>query len=151
MTSKKNASTEPAEAVEETVAAPVEETKVSRFAELEAEALADYEPADPYVIDHVDPPIYITEPVESDRVVSMALLYRSNDLEPGKVDPANFHPLLRSICGDAYQRVWSELLAGKHLRVAYALMADIQRHFKPNGPAAGKNGVGAVPGGSSAS
>lgn len=134
MTAKKNAAEE----------APVKE---SLFARLEREAMEDYEPRRPYVIDDVEPPIVITDPVEAERLVALAELFAATR-EQRQIEPARFHPLLKAICGDAYDRVWEELLRKKHLRVAYAFLDDVQSWFAPNGPASAKGGASELPGGS---
>lgn len=104
------------------------------FARLESEAMEDYVPRLPYVIRDVEPPIEITDPVETERVVALAELFAAT--KKGKqVDPSRFHPLLKAICGDAYDRVWDELLRKKHLRVAYRFLDEVQSWFAPNGPA----------------
>ena len=111
---------------------PVQEPEakvLGKFAQLEKEAVGELELLEPYVIgedDGIVPDIVITEPVETERIVAMAIL-----MEHGiaALSPQDFQPMLRAICGDAYERVWNELLAGKHYRVAGAFLVDVQKHF----------------------
>ncbi|SLG40434.1 Uncharacterised protein [Mycobacteroides abscessus subsp. abscessus] len=124
-----------------------EATKVGLFAQLEAEAMEGINVHEPFVIDDVDPPIVITEPVESDRVVALGILYRQTS-GGDQIEPTQFHPLLRALCGNAYDRVWNELLRNAHINVTTRFIKALLDHFRPQGPAAGKGGAEAVPGGS---
>ena len=102
---------------------------LGRFAQLAAEATANYVPHEPYVIgadDGILPDIVITEPVETERVVAMAFLF---DRDVRKMNPQDFQPVLSALCGDVFDRVWNELLVGKHIVVAAALVDDIKAHF----------------------
>lgn len=130
--------------------APVQEPEkkvVGRFTALANEATKDFVPLDPYVIGEEDgilPDIVITEPVETERIVAMTML-----LEHGikNLSPQDFQPLLMAVCGEAYERVWSELLRGKHFKVTAAFLQDVQTHFYGQRPQ-GSNGASDVPGGS---
>lgn len=124
----------------------VDTEELGHFAQLEREAMEGYVPAEPYVLKEFDPPIVITEPVESGRIVAIAELYASG----GRLTPQRFLPVLKAICGDAFERVWTELLCNKHMNVAHRFMKDVQDHFSPK-PAAGSNGAADVPGGSTVS
>lgn len=118
----------------------------SLFARLEREAMEDYTAPEPFVIAEANPPIVITAPVETHRVVAIAQIYSAS--QAGDIDPAQFHPLLRAVCGDAYERVWTEFLADRHYSVAYLFLLEIQKWFLPNGPAAVTGGGEELPGGS---
>ncbi len=144
MTTNKSKTKTTAPAVE----AEVDDSKpLGRFAQLARDAVADYVPKKPYVLDEFDPPIVITEPVETERIIAFAML-----MDPSiEVSPAQFQPLLQAVCGDVYPRVWTDLLRGKHFKVTSAFMRDVVTHFFPKGAALASNGAGDVPGGSQGS
>ncbi|BCN44702.1 hypothetical protein [Prescottella equi] len=122
------------------------QTTESLFARLEREAMEDYTPPKPFVIEEANPPIVITAPVETHRVVAISQIYAAS--QAGDIDPAQFHPLLRAVCGDAYDRVWMEFLADRHYNVAYLFLLELQRWFMPNGASAVTGGGEELPGGS---
>lgn len=96
----------------------------SRLAQLEAEAMADYVPAEPYVLgvdDGFDPPLVITEPVEYARLMGMVDIATSND-------PLGFDDAIRALAGDGADRLLN-YLSGRHFAITSRLLADIQSHF----------------------
>lgn len=119
------------------------------FAQMAADATANYTPHEPYVIgesDGIFPDIVITEPVETERIVAMAMLFETDET---KLNPQDFQPLLAAVCGDAYERVWSELLRGKHFAVTVGFLGILKQHFYgERKPAAA--GASALPGKSGA-
>lgn len=125
MTTKKTTKTDPA----------TEAAVKGKFAQIVADAEDDDEPVEPYIIDDVYPAIIITEPIEYERVLPLAKLYSEKADKYGRMrkdlDPKDFEPLLRALCGDAYDRVVDELLVGRHFRVARAFINDVQAHFAP--------------------
>ncbi|WP_430332736.1 hypothetical protein [Rhodococcus sp. ACT016] len=106
------------------------EKKLGKFVQIEREAMADYVPREPYVIDDVEPPIVITEPVETGRIV--AIISCLNQVAGGVPEELVFEPMLRAVCGDAYDRVWTELLADKHFNVTGTFIEDVRKHFAPD-------------------
>lgn len=131
------------------IADEVEPAPLGRFAQLAADALADYTPSAPYVIgadDGIVPDIIITEPVETERVVAMSFLFEK-DIRT--MNPQDFKPVLAALCGDAFERVWDELLVGKHIAVAVAFVDDMKTHFYGAGKPASA-GANKLPGKSGA-
>ena len=132
-------------APEESVSKPAA-GRPGRFAALRREALADYEPMEPYVIGEADgvvPDIVITEPVESERVIAMLIAFDSGD----KMRSSDLQPLMRGICGDAWDRIWNELLRGEHLSIMQGLMFDLVDYFSDSEAfKKGMSGAGETPG-----
>lgn len=105
----------------------------------EAEALKGKNPEPrPFVIDDVEPPIYITAPNTIGRTTALAAMVSMD----GEFDARNTVPVLRAMVGDdVWPRVW-ELLDGAPLEVLRVFMDKLQKHFNA------EMGVGAsmVPG-----
>jgi hypothetical protein len=121
-------------------AAKAAEPKKSRFAQLKAEAKANYTPLPPYEFDAVDPPIYISEPDSLERSLALATLLDSK----GSVAVTDLSPMIEALVGrEAFPVVWAEI-RDEPIDVALALVHDINQHFDEAAP---DKSAAAVPGG----
>lgn len=99
--------------------------KKSRWAELKAEALKDYNPTPPYLFDAVDPPIEIHAPDSVEQTLALASLLDST----GAISERDFKSLLETICGKAFPQVWS-VLADEPAGVLMPFIQDLNDHFR---------------------
>ena len=115
----------------------------SRFAQLSEEALAEYVPAEAYVFD-MDPahPIYITKPDTTERALALATIVDDR----GNVAIEQIKPMLESLLGDAFDRIWISV-RDLPIEVTIALVMDIQDHFYGEGT----RSASSLPGGSEGS
>lgn len=106
-------------------AKPTAAPKVSRFAQLVAEAKKEYKAPEPYIFDAFDPPVEITAPDTLERSLALATLL---DVR-GNVSAENLRPMLRALVGDdAFGVVW-DAVCDEPVEVAFALVEDINDHF----------------------
>jgi hypothetical protein len=109
-------------------------TKTYKFATITAEAKARMDeraaerakhPIPPFVMDDVTPPIVITAPDTQERILVSAegfsLVQRG--------DMGAVMPLLRALCGDAFDRVWWLVKDDKGTDRTIALLNALSEHF----------------------
>lgn len=119
--------------------------KVSTFARLRAQALADVPDVEPYVIDDVVPPISIPAPETVEQQLALMEVFSSD----GKFRIADGRRILSIICGDQFEAVWA-LVRREKLAVLLEFIDDMSRHFAEQG-ALEDVGEADAPGGSGAS
>lgn len=113
--------------------------KVSRFAQLVAEAKKEYTAPAPYIFDAYDPPIEISAPDSLERSLALATLHDTQ----GHVSPEELRPMLEALVGDdAFPVVWAAV-RNEPIEVVFALIEDINDHFMGDALA----GAEALPGG----
>ncbi|CAM4323123.1 hypothetical protein NONI108955_20775 [Nocardia ninae] len=104
--------------------------KLSRWAQLKAEAKKNYTPAEPYEFDAVDPPVLITAPDSLERSLALASLLDS----AGTVAVRDLESMIAALVGrEAFPVVW-DAIRDEPVEVTMALVEDINQHFDDDAP-----------------
>ncbi|WP_306365304.1 hypothetical protein [Nocardia sp. CC227C] len=125
-------------AAKKTAPVEVEAPKKSRWATLRDEARAQHKPKAPYIFDGCEPPVEITAPDSIERLTALLELVDRK----GEVDPTRMRDLVRTVLGDAFDRVWA-VIKDEPAEVLLPFIGDISDHFDAD---PGEE-AGALPGG----
>lgn len=106
-------------------------TATYKFAQLRAEAAQraegheDQREIPPFVMDDISPPIVITAPDTLERQLVIAEMISPQ----GNFSASQALPLLRALCGPAFDRVWSLIRNDRDPNTAIALVQALVSHF----------------------